>query len=55
MGDDVLTVVKMSMLVIWVVPPCGLVGRFQRFGGKYYLHLALKMEAIYSSETLVST
>jgi hypothetical protein len=31
--------VKMSMLVFWVVTPCGLVGRYQRFGGTYRLHL----------------
>jgi hypothetical protein len=38
---EVLTAVKMSMLVFWVVTPCGLV--------------ALKMEAVCSRETLVST
>jgi hypothetical protein len=25
------------MLVFWVVMPCGLVGRYQSFGGKYFL------------------
>jgi hypothetical protein len=29
---EVLTAVKMSMLVFWVVTLCGLVGRYQRFG-----------------------
>jgi hypothetical protein len=29
---EVLTAVKMSMLFFWVVTPCGLVGRYQRFG-----------------------
>jgi hypothetical protein len=29
----VFMVVKMSMLVFWVVTPCGLVGRYQHFGG----------------------
>jgi hypothetical protein len=29
--SEVLTAVKMSMLVFWVVTPCGLVGRHQRF------------------------
>jgi hypothetical protein len=32
MGVEVLTEVKMSMLVFWVVTPCGLVGRYLRFG-----------------------
>jgi hypothetical protein len=27
------------MLIFWVVKPCGLVGRYQRFGGTYCLHL----------------
>jgi hypothetical protein len=26
----------MMMLVFWVVTPCGLVGRYQHFGGMYY-------------------
>jgi hypothetical protein len=30
---------SMSMLVFWVVMPCGLVSRYQPFGKKYYLHL----------------
>jgi hypothetical protein len=30
---------KMSMLVFWVVTSCGLVGRYQRFGGTYCFHL----------------
>jgi hypothetical protein len=29
----------LSMLVFWVVIPCGLVGRYKRFGGAYCLHL----------------
>jgi hypothetical protein len=36
---EVLMAVKMSMLVFWIVTPCELVGRDQRFGGTYYLHL----------------
>jgi hypothetical protein len=32
---EVFTTVKMSMLVFWIVTPCGLVGRYQRFGGIY--------------------
>jgi hypothetical protein len=34
---EVLKAVKMSMLVFWVATPCGLVGRYQRFG-EIYLH-----------------
>jgi hypothetical protein len=37
--SEVLTAVKMSMLVFWVVTPCGLVNGYQRFGGTYRLHL----------------
>jgi hypothetical protein len=29
----------LSKLVFWVVTPCRLVGRYQRFGGTYCLHL----------------
>jgi hypothetical protein len=32
MRFEVLTAVKMLMLVFWIVTPCGLVGRYQRFG-----------------------
>jgi hypothetical protein len=32
MRFEVLTAVKMSMLVFWVVTMCGLVGRYQRLG-----------------------
>jgi hypothetical protein len=32
---EVLTAVKMSLLFLWVVTPCGLVGRYHCFGGKY--------------------
>jgi hypothetical protein len=39
MRFEVLPAVKMSMLVFWVVKPYGLVGRDQRFGGTYCLHL----------------
>jgi hypothetical protein len=38
-SSEVLTTVKMSMLVFWVVMPCGLVGRYQRFGETHCLHL----------------
>jgi hypothetical protein len=31
MRVEVFTAVKMSMLVLWVVTPCWLVGRYQRF------------------------
>jgi hypothetical protein len=43
MRFEVLTVVKLSMLVFWDVTPCGLVGRHQRF--------ALKIEVVCFSET----
>jgi hypothetical protein len=39
MGFEVLTAVKMSMLVFWVVKPNGLVGRYQRFGETSCVHL----------------
>jgi hypothetical protein len=39
MRFEVLTEVKLSMLVFWVVTPCGLVGRYQRFGRTYCLNL----------------
>jgi hypothetical protein len=37
-----LTAVKMSVLVLRFVTPYGLVGRYKRFGGTYFLHLALQ-------------
>jgi hypothetical protein len=30
---------KISLVVFWVVRPCGPVGGYQRFGGTYRLHL----------------
>jgi hypothetical protein len=39
MRFEVLTAVKMSMLLFWIVTPCGLVGRYQGFGGTYCFHL----------------
>jgi hypothetical protein len=43
-------------VVLWVVAPCGLVHEHQRFGRTYCPHfLELKMEAAYSTETLVLT
>jgi hypothetical protein len=30
---------SISVLVFWVVMPCGLVGRYQRLGGTHRLHL----------------
>jgi hypothetical protein len=35
---EVLKMVKKSMLVFWVVTPCGLVGRYKRFAGTNCLH-----------------
>jgi hypothetical protein len=39
MRFEVLTAVKMSMLVLWVVTPFRLAGRYRRFGETYCLHL----------------
>jgi hypothetical protein len=39
MRFNILTAVKISMLVFWVVTPCGLVGRYHRFRGTYCLSL----------------
>jgi hypothetical protein len=36
---EVLTAVKMSILVFWLATPSELVGRYQRFGEIYCLHL----------------
>jgi hypothetical protein len=32
-------ILQLSIVVFWVVTPCGLVGGHQRFGGTYRLHL----------------
>jgi hypothetical protein len=59
---EVLTKVKLSVLVLWVVTPYGVVGRYQRFGETYYPLSSglvrssdLKMEAACFSETLFPT
>jgi hypothetical protein len=55
MRPEVHTAVKMSMLVFWVVTPCGHVVGYQCFGGTYcrqYGASALNMEAVCSSEIL---
>jgi hypothetical protein len=36
---EVLTAVKITMLVFCDATPCGLVGGYQGFGGTYCLHL----------------
>jgi hypothetical protein len=36
---DVITAVKMSMVALWFLVSCGLVGGYQRLGGSYRLHL----------------
>jgi hypothetical protein len=36
---DVLTAVRMTMSFSWVLTPCRLVGRYQRFGETYCLHI----------------
>jgi hypothetical protein len=38
MRYEVLTAVKMALLVVWVETQFGVVGRYQRFGGTYWLH-----------------
>jgi hypothetical protein len=53
MASEVLTAVKMSMLVFWTVIPRALVGRYYLSGEKYYLQ-TLKMELVCSSRKLVS-
>jgi hypothetical protein len=37
----VLTAVKMSIVIFWVIMPCGLVDGYQRFRGTYRLRLTL--------------
>jgi hypothetical protein len=49
-GFEVLTVLKMSMLVLWVVAPWGFVGGYQHFGGAYRLHLQ-DLSPLQSSKT----
>jgi hypothetical protein len=51
MRFQVVTAVKMSISVFWIVTPGGLVGKYQLFGGTYCLHL----QALCFSEILVST
>jgi hypothetical protein len=36
---EVLTAVRISMLVFWVITPCALVARYQHFGETCCLHL----------------
>lgn len=36
---EVLTEMKMSILVFWIVKPYGLVGRYQCFTEPWYLHI----------------
>jgi hypothetical protein len=43
-------VVKLSMLVFWVITPCGLVGCYHHFREIY----ALKVETVCFSKMLVS-
>jgi hypothetical protein len=48
---QVLAAVNMPMLLFWVVAPCGLVDRYQCFGGTYCLE-PLKMEKAYFSRNV---
>jgi hypothetical protein len=41
---EILTAVKMSMPVFWVVTPCGLVGRYQLLRGTYCVHIHFSPE-----------
>jgi len=47
--------VKIDFVVFWVVVPCNVVVGYHLFGGLKYFSSALKMEATWSSDTLVST
>jgi hypothetical protein len=38
MRFESLTEVKVSMLVLWIITPCGFVGRYQLLGRIYCLH-----------------
>jgi hypothetical protein len=51
MRCDVLTAVKTSMLVFCVVTPCGLIGRYQRFGDTYCFHLQCLLSSQYGVTT----
>jgi hypothetical protein len=53
-GFEVLTAVKMSVLVFWIIKPCGIIRRYQCFGETYcpiyrdqaqHQHLSLKVKA----------
>jgi hypothetical protein len=57
--------IAIKMIMFWAVTPCGLVDRYQRFGGKYCLHLQgwrwkqrrlvfLTLRSVSASETWVS-
>jgi hypothetical protein len=51
---EVLTAVKMSILIFWVVTPRGRIRRYQRFEETFCLPSSiLKEEAVCSSETLL--
>jgi hypothetical protein len=54
MKFDILTEVKMLILVFRVLMPCGLVGRYQRFS-KTLIFSGLKMEIVCFCKILVST
>jgi hypothetical protein len=52
---EVLTAVKMTMVIFWAVTQCDFVGGYQSFGGTHCIHLQgeTNIEAIRSSETMV--
>jgi hypothetical protein len=43
----------LSVLVLWVVTPCGLVGRYRRFGGTYCL--CLQSYSVTTQKTNIDT
>jgi hypothetical protein len=42
---EVLTLVRIKIRVFWNMKPCKLVGRYQRFGGNFYLYLHGKRDS----------
>jgi hypothetical protein len=42
-----------SIVILWVVTPCGLVGWYEHFGRTYHLHLRRHYEKVWQAERLV--
>jgi hypothetical protein len=49
----VLTAASMKMAAFWDIAPCRFIEVYQRFGGAYSLVIAMVMEVVRTSETLV--